>query len=550
MSMNTNTVKFLFSVLILGTSTSFTEPVQRLERLQLVDSLKIADVWSGHPVDFAFVQHGDSQYVAYYDSNRKMSIAVRHVKSKNIHTVSLPSTIGWDSHNYISMAFDSLGILHVSGNMHSSPLVYFKSTVPGKVDSLKSAPMVGSLESSVTYPVFFHGPSHELLFMYRDGSSGNGNQIFNKWNAVSKKWTRLMDKALFDGQGQRNAYMGGPLLGPDGYYHVYWMWRETADASTTHDVGYLRSKDLINWENAAGTKVNIPVTLSTPNVLVEAIPQRGGVINRGAIGFDLQKRVIITYHKFDANGNTQLYNARYEGSQWKINQASKWNYRWDFGGIGSLVMEITFGPVMLEPSGFLTQQYSHIKSGTGIWQLDMSTLSSVMELGSSLWPQSHEQARQAGMVVHWLKSSGLISMAGTFLNSTSDTPKDPSTVYALRWETMPENKDQPRPTIPAPTPLMLYTFRDPNVATNADQKSKSVPVAENSIHIRNGKLIIGNTGARNLTVVISNLLGKTIAVKNIKELMTLDLRPYSRSGTVMVRVLSAGEPFYTGRFTY
>lgn len=116
--------------------------------------------------------------------------------------------------------------------MHSSALVYFRSTTPNCPDSLKSASMVGSEEASVTYPVFYYGPSGELVFMYRTGESGNGDQIFNAWSEASKKWARLFDKPLFDCQGQRNAYMGGPVSGPDGYYYVYWMWREMAGAAT------------------------------------------------------------------------------------------------------------------------------------------------------------------------------------------------------------------------------------------------------------------------------------------------------------------------------
>jgi len=437
-----------------------------LQRLELQDSLKIANVWSGDPVDFSFVERGDSQYVAYYDTLRRMTVALRAVQSKSVRQVNLPSTVGWDSHNYIAMALDSLGFIHVSGNMHAAPLVYFRSTVPFTIDSIKTASMVGSQETSVTYPVFFNGPSKQLVFMYRDGSSGNGNQIFDTWTMSTKKWSRLFDQPLFDGQGLRNAYMGGPIPGPDGYYHVYWMWRETADAATTHDVSYIRSKDLVNWETVKGVKLTLPITLSTPGVLVDSIPQHGGLINRGAIGFDSQNRLIITYHKFDASGYTQLYNARWESTQWKIYQTSNWAYRWDFGGTGTLVMNITFGPVVLEPNGSLTQSYYHIQYGTGIWQLDETTLKPISVIGTSLWPASLEPAQHTGMDVHWLKSSGVISLAGSFFVSTSTPSKDPSVVYALRWETMPENQDQPRSPIPAPTPLMLYKFKDPNVVTS------------------------------------------------------------------------------------
>jgi hypothetical protein len=532
-----------FIILTAGPFSLFAAPLQRL---QLTDSLKIADVWSGHPVDFAFVQRGDSQYVACYDTGRRMSVAMRPVSSKTVRVVNLPSTIGWDSHNYIAMALDSLGLVHVSGNMHNVALVYFRSTVPGRIDSLKPATMVGSLETSMTYPVFFKGPSNELLYMYRDGGSGNGNQIFNTWSMSAKKWSRLFDKALFDGQGQRNVYMGGPLLGPDGYFHVYWMWRETADAATTHDVGYIRSRDLLNWETAAGVKLTLPITASTPGVLVDTIPQHGGVINRGAIGFDSQKRVIVTYHKFDASGNTQLYNARWESGRWKKYQTSDWAYRWDFGGTGSLVMNITFGPVMVEPNGSLTQSYYHVQYGTGIWQLDETTLRPSANLGSSLWPVALEQPRRSGMVVHWLKSTGLISMAGTFLNSTSTPPADPSTVYALRWETMPENQDQPRTPIPAPTPLMLYTFKDPNVATAVSPGEGQKRAAQHGIRLHNGNLHIGNYGAGNFAIIVCDLRGRTVAEKTVTGELTVDLRKFARNGTFAVAVTAEGKTIFQG----
>ena len=275
--------------------------------------------------------------------------------------------------------------------MHSAALVYFRSSAPYAIDSLKTATMVGSDETSVTYPVFYYGPSGELIFMYRTGSSGNGDQIFNRWAMAAQKWSRLFDKPLFDGQGQRNAYMGGPISGPDGYYYVYWMWRETADAATTHDVGCIRSKDLVTWETAAGKKLTIPITTSTQGVLVEAITEHGGVINRGAVGFDAMKRPIVTYHRFDAKGYSQLYNARWEDNAWKIHQVTDWTYRWDFGGTGTLVLEITFGPVELEPGGSLIQSYYHVKNGTGIMLLDDSTLHQKSNLGTSLWPSELEK---------------------------------------------------------------------------------------------------------------------------------------------------------------
>ncbi len=313
--------------------------------------------------------------------------------------------------------------------------------------------------------------------------------------------------------------MGGPILGPDGYYHVFWMWRETPDAGTTHDVSYIRSKDLLNWENADGTKLSLPVTIASPGILVDSIPQNSGLINRGAIGFDSQGRLIITYHKYDATVNhyTQLYNTRREGNQWKIYQTSQWAYQWVISGTGSLVLQITFGPVELRPDGSLTQSYYHVQYGAGIWELNEATLKPASTPISSIWPIGLEQAKRPGMEVHWLKCHGPVCAAGTFSNSTSSPDPDPSTVYALRWETMPENNDQPRDTIPAPTALMLYTFKDPNVVTRIlPDKTKTRFGSHVSMIVSGGKKVLINISRSmaafdHVRLRVQDVRGKTIA---------------------------------------
>lgn len=93
------------------------------------------------------------------------------------------------------------------------------------------------------------GPNGEILFIYRDGGSSGGNQIVNTRNPSSLAWSRLPASPLFDGQGERNAYLGGPSAGPgtgpgDGFYHLFWFWRSTPDAFTTHHVGYIRCRNL------------------------------------------------------------------------------------------------------------------------------------------------------------------------------------------------------------------------------------------------------------------------------------------------------------------
>jgi len=280
--------------------------------------------------------------VAYYDAQHRMTVAARTLDSDQWQYQVLPSAVGWDSHNYIVMALDSDGYLYLSGNMHCVPLIYFRTAKPGDITTLTRIPaMTGSHEDRCTYPHFMEGADGRLIFHYRDGSSGNGSEIYNVYDCSRKTWTRLLDKPLIDGEGQMNAYMSGPAKGPDGWFYLAWVWRDTPACETNHDPSCARSRDLINWETLSGKSIALPITIKTPGTLIDPVPAKGGIINGTLrIGFDSGKNPIATYHKFDSAGNTQAYAARFKEGQWKPQQISNWNYRSDFQGGGSIKGEI------------------------------------------------------------------------------------------------------------------------------------------------------------------------------------------------------------------
>lgn len=416
----------------------------------LVDAIDVSTVWSGHPVGFALLTHAPYQFVAFYDAERQMTVAARTLDSETWRLIRVPERIGWDSHNYVTMTLDDSGYLHLSGNMHVRPLVYFRTTRPYDIESFTRIPgMVGSDEQRATYPQFFRGPRQELIFTYRDGSSGNGNQIYNVYEERTRVWSRLLAQPLISGEGQMNAYLEGPVAGPDGYFHLAWVWRDTPDAATNHDVMYARSKDLVHWEKSDGTALPHPITAATAEV-VDAVLPRGGLINGNVkIGFDSQKRVIISYHKYDEEGITQLYNARREAEGWRIYQIGRWEYRWEFGGGGSIPFEIRVGPVRLESEGTLAQPYSHVKYGSVTLRLDEASLKPV----GIAWPPP-PYPRDLGrpetpfpeMQVRWAEDLGASG--------------EPGVRYVLRWETLGPNRDLPRtPPLPPPSTLRVYKLR-------------------------------------------------------------------------------------------
>lgn len=420
-------------------------PPEKVEQV-----LDVSPVWAGHPVGFALLTHGDHQFVAFYDEQRRMTVGQRRLGEDRWRLVRLPEAVGWDSHNYITMAADDAGTLHLSGNMHVVPLVYFRTTKPLDATTFERVKsMVGRDEDRTTYPRFLRGPGNALLFTYRIGSSGNGDQIYNVYDGKTRTWKRLLDRPLTDGQGERNAYLDLPRRGPDGRFHLVWVWRETPDASSNHDPSYARSTDLIHWERSDGSPLPLPITLKTGEI-VDPVPEKGGVINGNVhVGFDTKRRPIVSYHKYDRNGKTQIYNARREGSGWKIYQTSDWDYRWDFGGGGSLPFEVRVGAVQAGADGKLTQSYGHDKYGSGTWILDEATLKPVGKLPErAAYPPeiSGVTSKLPGMRVNW---AGDLGASG-----------EPGVRWVLRWETLGPNRDRPREGAPPPPSMLrLYKLR-------------------------------------------------------------------------------------------
>ncbi len=412
---------------------------------QVMRTIDIAPVWAGHPVGFHSLTHSNRQYVAFYDANREMTVASRELTATNWTFVRLPEKIGWDSHNYITMAADGSGRLHVSGNMHAGPLVYFRSEQPLEAASLKRAsPMTGRDEIRTTYPRFFDGSRGELIFTYRTGSSGKGDQIYNVYDLSSQQWRRLFDQPLVVGEGKRSAYLNGPARGPDGLFHLCWIWRATPDCSSSHYICYARSRDLVHWETSGGKPLALPITFESCEV-VDPVPLRGGAINGNVVlGFDAQKRPIISYHKFDTNGFTQVYNARLENAQWMRHQATDWKSRWEFSGGGSIEFDVRVGAVSLNANGRPVQQLSNKSETSGTFFLDEATLKPIGLVPSKpRHPSSLKKVTSTipGMTVH-------LQPAGKGIHNTE---------LWLRWETLGPNRDRPR-SGPAPAPSMLQLY--------------------------------------------------------------------------------------------
>ncbi len=417
----------------------------------VVSSDAIDRVWSGHSVRSALLVTTDRIYIGYYDANRQLTVAVRALSGGGWTYQKLDTWNDWDSHNYIALAVDGSGRIHVAANMHASPMTMFRTDTTGDVRTLKRVDVLvdATLERSATYPIFLHDKTGRLIFKYRDGSSGNGNEIYDVFDAAATTWSRLTADPLTDGEGHRNGYFMGPVLGPDQQFHITWVWRESPMAETNHDLSYARSPDLIHWFHADGQPFTLPIRLNDAEI-VDPVPVKGGMINNNTIiGFDERGRPMITYHKFDAAGDTEIYVARYEGKTaggngWRIAQVSQWKgYRWDFRGGGSLDAELFVSGA--EPDGPGLLKIPVIRQGQSI---DFIVRSSDLSL---------VEARPVVSLKDELSRTIKVP-DGMQLNLVT-APGAGDTLYALAWAARPPHRDLPSADIPEPTTLSFLTLK-------------------------------------------------------------------------------------------
>jgi len=252
-----------------------------------------------------------------------------------------------------------------------------------------------------------------------------------------------------------NAYPSDPVLGPGGYFHMVWVWRGTGDAATNHDLSHARSKDLVQWETAAGEPVGLPLRHRSPGVIVDPVPIFGGLLNIGyALGFDVEGLPVISYYKIDDHGDTQVYLARparahgrKPSTGWDIVTVSGWTGRYVPERVGYIAPPPRVSAVSALPDGNLRLDYRYDPSPdtgyAGTWIIDHESLAPI-----TLLPIRHDLPATLEV-----PRSDLVGMAVQLRTDLGGRPTDGG-AYVLRYEALPVPVTSP--PSPEAGPLEVY----------------------------------------------------------------------------------------------
>ena len=281
------------------------------------------------------------QYASFYDSAQYVVLAKRLVGASTWQTQRTPYTgEATDAHKSISLMVDGAGIVHVAWGQHNNALNYAKGLKSGSLELGPKLGMTGNKENKLSYPEFYRLSNGNLIFLYRDGGSGNGNLIINHYDTKTGRWKRLQDN-LIDGEGQRNAYW---QLATDkaGAIHISWVWRESPDVASNHDMAYACSKDDgITWQKSTGESYKLPITAATAEYACK-IPQKSELINQTSMFADDKGNPFIATYWREAGEQVPQYHLVYKnGNEWKVSNLAFRKSAFSLSGQGSKSIPIS-----------------------------------------------------------------------------------------------------------------------------------------------------------------------------------------------------------------
>ncbi len=282
--------------------------------------------WAGNSVNAvifrknSLVTHNNTQFISFYDAKGFVVLGKRQLGDQQWETrkTAYKGNIR-DAHNTISIMVDGDGYLHLSWDHHNNPLNYCRSKEPLSLEMSEKLPMTLKAERSVSYPEFFRLPDGDLLFLYRDGGSGKGNIVLNRYAVQTKQWSQLHQN-LIDGEGKRNAYWQA-CTDKNGFMFISWVWRESPDVASNHDMSYAISKDGgKTWSNSKGQRYELPINLSTAEKIA-TIPAGSDLINQTSMCTDDKGKAVIASY-WTGKNNVPQYQVLYQqGKTWKLKDA-------------------------------------------------------------------------------------------------------------------------------------------------------------------------------------------------------------------------------------
>jgi len=433
---------FFSALCFLFVNESFSQ-----KKITNVKIIRVDSGWASNSVNTvifrknSLVTYRDSQYVAFYNQQRYIVLGTRRTGEDKwqLRQTIYQGNVA-DAHNSISIMVDGDGYLHVAWDHHNSPLHYCKSVRPGSLELTDKISMTGMIEERVSYPEFYKLSNGNLLFFYRNGESGQGNLVINHYNTQTKKWIQLHSD-LIDGEGKRNAYWQA-CVDIKGVIHLSWVWRETPDVASNHDLCYARSGDGgKTWERSNGEKYVLPITAAGAEYACR-IPEKSELINQTSMTASENGNPVIATYWRDAYSKIPQYHLVYgDGKNWKIVELNFRKSPFSLSGVGSKRIPIS-RPQIAVKGNLAIMIFRDEERGNKVslltmhnWNYKKAELQDLTTSSVGSWEPTYDTEL-------W-KKKGVLDL---FVQRVEQSDAEglahipPQTIYVLEWRLSPKSK--------------------------------------------------------------------------------------------------------------
>jgi BNR repeat-containing family member len=345
------------SLLAFTIASLLFSPVLWSQAIKNVQSIFVDSGWAKNSVNTvvfrknALTSFRNVQYIAFYNDRAQVVLGKRKIGSTRWQLQTTPyNGNAADAHNAISIIVDADGYLHMAWDHHGSKLRYAKSKTPGSLQLTEEMPMTGIAETHVSYPEFYHLKNGKLLFLYRDGQSGQGNLVVNRYDVKTQKWEQLHQN-LIDGEKQRNAYWQ-TCVDDDGAIHISWVWRESSDVASNHDLCYAKSlDDGATWQKSNGEKYATPITVTTAEYVCR-ISQNSELMNQTSMTANEKGQPIIASYWTNVGDSIPQYHvAMLVDGVWQMLTAGFRKTPFTLSGVGTKRIPISRPQVLSYKQG-------------------------------------------------------------------------------------------------------------------------------------------------------------------------------------------------------
>jgi hypothetical protein len=218
--------------------------------------------------------------------------------------------------------------------------------------------MTGLKEDQVTYPSFLQaGEENKLLFLYRNGVSGNGETCIKVYSTKVKEWQDIEPCILsgIDGKPWKSSpYLNTPVIDQKGNLHLSFVWRTDfiGSDSLVNNIGYdyVWSPDLgKTWFTSKNVPLKTPIT-QVNSETVFAVALGSNLINQSGMAVDSKGNPHIVFYSDDSDGVPQYQHLWFDGKTW--HQAFISSQKNDFRllGKGSLPLPMSRPEILIDTS--------------------------------------------------------------------------------------------------------------------------------------------------------------------------------------------------------